>query len=290
MGFRQVTHPRDIVPGWYIYIYVKNPKFNARGEWIGGRPPDHWPGGLPLYLGKGIDARAFQHRYAAERVNRGGSSNQAFTYKLAKMLRDKTKYGIFVLLEKLTEADAYARERDLIEAIGRNNIDRGPLYNLVDGGGGITSERARDLVNSPKRLARLREALADPGYRAKHRARIAKEDSKQRELRRQWGRQGALKAAAIRRVARDAMTEQEKQGEQQARLERRRAKARESWEKRKNRANEQRRMHYRERGGWAETKQAKARKTPEGRLKRNAAERERRRRKRLRVLGLLGEQ
>jgi hypothetical protein len=261
----------------------KTQKFDGLGQWLSGRAPNHWPGGLPLYLGNGIDDRAFQHRYAAERVNQGERSNQAWTYKLAKMLRDRTKFGVIILLEKLNEPDAYAYETKLIKAIGRRNAGTGPLYNLTDGGDGMISERARAVSNSPKFLAAMAMLHADPVYRAKNHTHLNKlhADPRQQELCKQWG----YEQAARRRAARDAMTEEEKE----ARRDRKLAKWRAQWAKRRDRRNEQRRTQYREGRPWSETKQAKERQTPGGRLKRNAAERERRRRNRLQALGLLGE-
>jgi hypothetical protein len=284
-GSRVITHARDFAGGFYVYCYVENPIVDDLGQWAGGKL---------LYVGKGIDARAFTgHQTVARRVNRGETTKSAWVYKLAQMKREGAAFAVFALKEKLAEHEAYDFEEKLIKGIGRRNVGTGPLYNLTDGGDGLTSERARAMLRSPARKEAMREVYADPAWQAAVRAHLAKlhADPQQQQLCKQWGLQqaarrkqerGYIVAMLAAYIPLEVLAVEAKEAE-----EARRAKWRAAWHKRKERVNARRgEAPLPLRKPKKETKQSALRKTPEGRLARNAADRARRRRKRELVLGI----
>ena len=101
----------------------------------------HRPDGQPFYVGKGIGDRCLHHEAEARTTRR-------LTHKL-NVIRAIHRRGFAVgyLLESFhdTEADAHARERELIGLIGRHDLKRGPLTNQTDGGEGTSnpSEESR---------------------------------------------------------------------------------------------------------------------------------------------------
>jgi hypothetical protein len=261
---------------------VENPSFNDLGQLAGG---------LPLYVGKGIGARAFAgHRWAG-RVNRGERTNSPWIYKLAQMLRERADFAVFVLFEELSESAAYEREAAVINEIGRRNAGTGPLYNLTDGGEGLTSERAREMSNSPAFKAAMAAMHARPMYQAKNRQHLAKihADSQQQERGRQWAEEQNAKRRDERACLVFVLAWGASSSDLAALIEtaesKRREKGRADWEKRKERANASRREAHRTRT--RKTKQEQERKTLEGRQARNAQDRARRRRKREIKLGLI---
>jgi hypothetical protein len=90
------------------------------------------PDGTPFYVGKGIGRRVFQHE--AESWNTARKSHKL---NLIRRIRDDggtLLYAIDGVFD--TEAEAHARERELIARIGRHDLGRGPLTNQIDGGEG----------------------------------------------------------------------------------------------------------------------------------------------------------
>lgn len=99
------------------------------------------PNGRPFYVGKGVADRCFHHEAEARTTTR-------LTHKL-NIIRSLHRSNCAVLyrIESFhdCEADAHARERYLIQAIGRHDLKRGPLANQTDGGEGASnpSEESR---------------------------------------------------------------------------------------------------------------------------------------------------
>lgn len=87
----------------------------------------------PFYVGKGTARRITQHETAAKRG--------ANTY-MSKKLRSIASEGVDAIKMKLfendTDAVALAKEMLLIKAIGRSDLDAGPLVNLTNGGEGCS--------------------------------------------------------------------------------------------------------------------------------------------------------
>jgi hypothetical protein len=277
---RVVRSARDIKGGWYVYVYVENPVFDDCGRYVDG---------VPVYAGKGIDNRAFQHSTKAGPVNRGEKSENAWYYKIAEMLREKTPYAVVVLIEGVKETAAYNFEKHVIEVIGRRNIGTGPLYNLTEGGEGLTSERSLAMRNSPNRKLALAKAQAKPEYRAKIRAaqiRIQNDpEIRTREAATRRENRARKRAALVFVLAYltkpadlDCLIEEFKKKQK--------GLGRLGWNKDKDRKNARRRELYAQRPYYQESKQAAIRRTAEGKRERNAKERLRRQRKREAVLGL----
>jgi hypothetical protein len=129
---------------FYVYVY---------------RDPRPTKNNQPVYVGKGTGDRDLSHWSR-------GSHNKPFQDFIAHL---KVR-GLVALCERVletpNEADAFAREIELIALYGRRNLKRGPLFNLTDGGEGVAGMRkteAQKAVDSQF----SREHWADPEYRAK---------------------------------------------------------------------------------------------------------------------------
>jgi hypothetical protein len=128
------------------------------------------------YVGKGQRTRAKQHL----NVNDARCHNR----QLRGMIAQSRKLDLAIKSEIIArfnvEADAFAFEIALIKKYGRRNIGTGSLYNLTDGGEGMSGwvppqahvERMRQRNTDPdfakKRLDALRETQADPEFIKAH--------------------------------------------------------------------------------------------------------------------------
>lgn len=101
----------------------------------------HRADGRPFYVGKGVGLRVLDHEAEARNTNR-------LTHKL-NVIRSlfQMKVSIHYSLDSSfeDEAEALARERQLIQIIGRHDLGTGPLTNQTDGGEGTSnpSEESR---------------------------------------------------------------------------------------------------------------------------------------------------
>jgi hypothetical protein len=99
------------------------------------------PGGLPFYVGKGVNLRVFQHEAEARNIS-------TLTHKL-NLIRSLHRRGMSVWYHIDASFDdetrALAHERYLIGQIGRHDLRSGPLTNQTDGGEGASnpSEESR---------------------------------------------------------------------------------------------------------------------------------------------------
>jgi hypothetical protein len=86
---------------------------------------------VPIYIGKGVRHRARYHRKCALNPNH----TSAFFSKILSLEKAGTpiKYT-FECFD--THHQALHRERDVIQKLGRRDLETGPLYNLTDGGEG----------------------------------------------------------------------------------------------------------------------------------------------------------
>lgn len=89
------------------------------------------PNKTPFYVGKGKGNRVFQHEYEVEH-SQYNNPYKINTIKKIYRLGGTVGYGIDNIFEQ--EADAFARERELVKQIGRP-----PLTNLTDGGEGAVN-------------------------------------------------------------------------------------------------------------------------------------------------------
>lgn len=99
------------------------------------------PGGEPFYVGKGKAYRLFGHETQANTSERSHKLN---------VIRSIWADGGTIVYEidqfHDTEEAAHARERRLVEMLGRHDLGRGPLTNQTDGGEGTSnpSEQSRE--------------------------------------------------------------------------------------------------------------------------------------------------
>lgn len=105
------------------------------------------PCGLPFYVGKGISQRVFCHERDA--VNTTLRSHKLNTIRALHSAGEQVGYSIELMA---SEAEALARERELIQMHGRHDLGTGPLTNMTDGGEGPanfseeTRQRHRDTL------------------------------------------------------------------------------------------------------------------------------------------------
>ena len=121
-------HVRD-PKGFYVYILFRET-------------------GIPLYVGKGRGARWFIHE---KRAKDGDTYKDRAIRKILLKRRDVPKIKV---AEGLTNKQAALIEIALIAAIGRDDLGKGPLVNLTDGGDGCVS---------PSRAVRVRMGAKNKG-------------------------------------------------------------------------------------------------------------------------------
>ena len=88
----------------------------------------------PFYVGKGCGNRMYSH--LAEAKSTSMCNHKLNTIR--KILDDGYEPVIKVVLDNLTEEDAFELEEFLISEIGRRDLGDGPLVNLTDGGEGFS--------------------------------------------------------------------------------------------------------------------------------------------------------
>ena len=129
---------------FYVYVY---------------RDPRPLKKDQPVYVGKGTGDRDISHWSK-------GSHNKPFQDFISHL----KQRGLVALCERVfeteVEAEAFAKEIELIALYGRRNTGTGTLFNLTDGGEGATGA-----IRSDAEKANLRTAFSqywqDPEYRAK---------------------------------------------------------------------------------------------------------------------------
>jgi hypothetical protein len=99
------------------------------------------PNGEPFYVGKGVRYRVFCHEIEAKNLN-----NLNYKVNIIRSIwkaAQNVNYSIDRFFDDAVEA--LKRERELIDEIGRHDLKRGPLANLLDGGEGPSnpSEESR---------------------------------------------------------------------------------------------------------------------------------------------------
>jgi hypothetical protein len=118
----------------------------------------HRHDGTPFYVGKGQDIRISRHEWDA--IN-----TQRKCHRLA-IVRKHQREGIDVLYQVTgcydVEAEAFAKERELIAQIGRYDLGLGPLTNKTDGGEGAANPPAHVTA---KRSEKMRQHWQDPRKR-----------------------------------------------------------------------------------------------------------------------------
>lgn len=141
---------------YYVYIYIDPNEF---GLFNFGEDLDLCF--MPKYVGKGRGRRYLDHFYQLRHnLNPDGTvsylkcKQNSQNYEKLLWLKDMIDQGykeevlVFKYRENLTDVAALELETKLIKMIGRQDLKRGPLLNLTDGGDGVsgavfTDERKR---------------------------------------------------------------------------------------------------------------------------------------------------
>lgn len=122
---------------FYVYVYL-DPRFS--GNYI---VDGHEINFKPVYIGKGKDSRVLRH------IN---TKRKTKLTNLNKHLISSGISPIYKILKSFNnEADAHFYESKLIKEVGREDLGRGPLYNLTNGGEGtcgrLWTDKERHMVS-----------------------------------------------------------------------------------------------------------------------------------------------
>jgi hypothetical protein len=100
------------------------------------------PNGQPFYVGKGVGNRALHH--AADARTTSWLSHKLNVIRTIHRSGNPISYFLDSFHEE--EIEAHARERFLIQSIGRHDLGKGPLTNQTEGGEGASnpSEESRE--------------------------------------------------------------------------------------------------------------------------------------------------
>lgn len=116
---------------FYTYVYL-DPRYN--GNYIfNSYTFNH----LPIYVGKGCSGRAEKHWKLVEKGEKL-SGNNPFVSKLKSLYNKGYEPIIIKLIENVNEDEAFNKEIELIEAIGRKDLNMGSLLNRTHGGDGTS--------------------------------------------------------------------------------------------------------------------------------------------------------
>lgn len=92
----------------------------------------------PFYVGKGHGNRYLRHEQSA-----ANSSTRNYLFNKIRKLFKEGWSGPEIVVKRqfLSEPEAFSLEKRLVKAIGRKDLDLGPLLNLTDGGDGAVGKR-----------------------------------------------------------------------------------------------------------------------------------------------------
>jgi hypothetical protein len=122
-------------------------------------------GGIIRYVGKGRGNRCFRHEQIARSLNEGKKVRATpFQKRLAQAMSERQSICVEIFAFGLTDAEAFEREQIEIA------IRRADLWNILEGGEGMTSTEAHAVWLDPaKRKKRAASARAryteNPEYR-----------------------------------------------------------------------------------------------------------------------------
>jgi len=102
----------------------------------------------PFYVGKGKGKRRYFHL-------KGNKFNLHFDRKIKKIQKEGLEPLIIIYQDQLIEEDAFALEKELIVFYGRKDLGLGTLYNMTDGGEGISGFSHSDETKNAIRIAHM---------------------------------------------------------------------------------------------------------------------------------------
>jgi len=129
---------------FYVYVY---------------RDPRPTKNNQPVYVGKGTGDRDLSHWSR-------GSHNKPFQDFIAHLKVRGLVAPCERVFETAVEAEAFAKEIELIALYGRRNTSTGTLFNLTDGGEGASGAVKTEAHKSVDKYNSIKN-WADPAYRAK---------------------------------------------------------------------------------------------------------------------------
>lgn len=104
---------------FYVYVY-RDPRPNKNN--------------VPVYVGKGQDNRAYDHWDNPSRCH-----NKHLKNLLNFLKRENLEPIIQIIFNTESEEDAFTKEIEMIALFGRKDKNQGTLFNLTDGGEGLTN-------------------------------------------------------------------------------------------------------------------------------------------------------
>jgi len=116
---------------YYVYVYLDPRK---KGNYEYGKYVFEYE---PYYVGKGNGDRYITHLRKAKRtsdVNYSDICNPHMTRRTRNILDEKLEPIILLVSKELEEQEAYDKEKEYIQKIGRSVVCKGPLTNLCKGG------------------------------------------------------------------------------------------------------------------------------------------------------------
>ena len=131
---------------YYVYVYQdpRSPGIYKYGEYEFSYEP--------FYIGKG---RSWRFRNHLLKVKRGKYPNLPKFNVIKKILDEGYEPIIIKYKENMLEEESFLLEKDMIEKIGRKDLENGPLRNLTNGGEGngnrILTEEHRKKISLSKK-------------------------------------------------------------------------------------------------------------------------------------------
>ena len=92
----------------------------------------------PFYVGKGKGNRLKRHLNESQLNSNNNPHKERILKKIIKKGFDPIQYAV-IIKNSITESNALDLEKNIIQLIGRHNLNSGSLTNLTDGGEGMSN-------------------------------------------------------------------------------------------------------------------------------------------------------
>jgi len=155
---------------FYTYIYL-DPRYPGKYYYQGCHMAFDYK---PIYVGKGMGGRMFKHTSV--------ENDLKFYRTLKKLKRSGLKIIKFKIVDKVNEDIAFYLERWFIARIGREDLGKGPLLNLTDGGEGISGYvYTEEQIENKKRAQKIAQNRPETKKKKSIATKKRYEDPKERE-------------------------------------------------------------------------------------------------------------